>query len=175
MPERQRTGEATITRSRVGGREHKDKPRPQSTIMKRYRYAIFLNVLIPGSGLIVLRREWLGLSISVLFSLFAQIVIFGWLIVPLDIPKWAVTASVAGLAAVWGLSQYLVFARIRQVSSPELARELHILRTRAREMMDRGEYAEARQVLLLARSVDDEDAESAVLWAKLTEQRELTR
>ena len=121
--------------------------------MRRVWFAVAINLVIPGGGLIVLRREWLGFAISILFVVLTQIAIFGLLIVPLDLPRWAVVVALVGMAGVWVLSQWLVLVRGRLVASPELERELRDLRGRAREALARGDYAEANRALLVAISV----------------------
>ena len=105
--------------------------------MRRVWFAVAINLVIPGGGLIVLRREWLGFAISILFVVLTQIAIFGLLIVPLDLPRWAVVVALAGMAGVWGLSQWLVVVRGRLVASPELESELCDLRVNILADMER--------------------------------------
>ena len=62
---------------------------------------LLLNAIIPGAGLVVLRREWLGLANSILFAVFALIFIFSRWITPSDIPAWASYLSLAGVIVVW--------------------------------------------------------------------------
>ncbi len=133
----------------------------------QYRSAIILNLLAPGAGLIMLRREWLGAALALLFGVLAQVVVFGWLIVPADVPAWMVVVAGAAAAGVWGAGQWLLGRRLRLLRSPELAQELAQMRAEARRALDDGDLDEAHRTLLVALSVDDEDVELAVLWAQL--------
>lgn len=135
--------------------------------MKRYWPAVVINLFVPGAGLIVLRRQWLGLALSVLFGLLAQIVIFGLLIVPEDVPRWAVFVSAFAALGTWALAQWLAISRVRFVASPGLEGELRALCGRAREALVGEDWTEARRTLLVASDLNDEDLELAVLWAEL--------
>jgi hypothetical protein len=136
--------------------------------MKRCWPAVVVNLFIPGAGLIVLRREWLGLALSVLFGVLSQLSIFGALIVPADIPRWVTWLSGAGALSTWALAQWLVRERVHFVSSPGLERELRTLCGRAREAIARKDWADANRVLRVATDLDDEDVEPILLWAELT-------
>jgi hypothetical protein len=64
-----------------------------------------LNLVVPGAGLILQRREWLGFSLALIFGICGNIAIAGWLIAPEAMPMW-LTGLAAGLAAFsWGLAQ----------------------------------------------------------------------
>ena len=43
----------------------------------RKAIAIWMNLLVPGTGLILLRREWLGLAMAMLFCVCAQVGLWG--------------------------------------------------------------------------------------------------
>jgi len=135
--------------------------------MNRYWPAIAINLLVPGSGLIVLRREWLGLALAILFGLLTQIVIFGTLIVPEDIPHWVTLLSAGGALGTWVLAQWLAVRRLRFVVSPEVKGELRALCARARRALAEEDWAEAHTSLLVASDLNDEDLELAMLWAQL--------
>ena len=70
-------------------------------------YDQVLNLLIPGSGLIVRRREWLGFSLSLVFGISGNIALAGWLIAPEAMPGWLVRAAMAMTAGSWILAQIL--------------------------------------------------------------------
>ena len=42
--------------------------------------ALLLNLILSGSGLILRRREWLGLSMAMIFAICGNVAIAGWLI-----------------------------------------------------------------------------------------------
>jgi len=135
--------------------------------MKRAKPARIVNLFVPGSGLILLRREWVGLATAGLFTVLAQTAILGWWVVPLDIPVWVATACGAGAALVWLQSQWSVWRRVRAIYAPALLRELADLRAQAAEALARGDLEEAHRVLLVALAVNDEDVELMMLWAAL--------
>ncbi len=126
-----------------------------------------LNVVIPGAGLVIVRREWLGLALALLFGVFAQIAIFGWWIVPEDIPRLLQVVAAAGVGGTWLGAQALLVQRLRLVTSPQIAEEMQTLVERARWAIDNGDWHEARQSLLVSRSLNDEHVEAAMLWAEL--------
>jgi len=66
-----------------------------------------LNLVIPGAGLILRHREWLGFSLALIFGICGNIALAGWMIAPEAVPRW-LTVIAAGLAAFsWGLAQVL--------------------------------------------------------------------
>jgi hypothetical protein len=132
---------------------------------------LLLNALVPGAGLVVLRREWLGLATSILFAVFALIFIFSRWITPSDIPVWASSLALAGLILVWAGSLAAVVQRARFVSDPDLVAEIAHLRREGDEAITAGDFQEAHRVLLVALNLDDEDAETWLLWSKLTERQ----
>ena len=137
--------------------------------MTRFRQtsAIVVNLAVPGGGLIILRREWLGLAIALLFALFGQIAIFGWLIVPLDVPGWMTWTATISAAAIWIAAQWLAIARRRLLATPELAAEVADLEARARAAMAREDWEEARRSLIVATRLDDENVALAAMRAEL--------
>lgn len=70
--------------------------------------AWLLNVIVPGTGLIVRRREWLGFSLALVFGICGNVALAGWLIAPAAVPRWLVHVA-AGLCGLsWLLSQWLM-------------------------------------------------------------------
>lgn len=133
----------------------------------RFFAAVALNVWIPGPGLILLGRPWLGVALAVWFGLGAEVAAFGLLIAPATVPGF-VSYSGAALAGIaWILGQGLLVGRIRFLRDPNLPRELAILRRLAEQALARGDHREARASLLIARSVDDTDLATRILWARL--------
>lgn len=131
------------------------------------RLAIVLNMLVPGSGLVVLRREWLGLCLALLYGLLVQVVLWGLLLVPLSIPKSAVVACTIGAAAVWAGAQWLMMIRWRLVFDPEVELELERLLARADQRLDAGDYESARQILIVAKTLNDEHVGFNMRWGRL--------
>ncbi len=143
--------------------------------MGRMTFVMIINVLIPGAGLVVLRREWLGLATSVLFALLAIIFISSRWIIPSDIPSWAAYLSLIGLILVWVGSMVAVVQRARFVRDPEVIAEIKQLQQQGASAIEGGDLAEARRVLLVAINLDDEDAETWAIWSKLMEGQDNTR
>ncbi|HPD31451.1 MAG TPA: hypothetical protein PLL20_15785 [Phycisphaerae bacterium] len=74
---------------------------------------VLMNLTVPGSGLILLGRAWLGFALAIWFCLAAVIAVSGRYIAPVSIP-WGVTAVAAALALMaWLIGQGLLVSRIR--------------------------------------------------------------
>ena len=74
---------------------------------------VLMNLTVPGSGLILLGRAWLGFALAVWFCLATVVAVSGKLIAPAIIP-WGLTAASAALAlTAWILGQGLLISRIR--------------------------------------------------------------
>lgn len=136
-------------------------------IVKRFAPPILLNVLVPGSGLVALGRAWRGLLLALLFTLTLEAGLVGVLIAPATMPASVTWAGLGCAAAAWLLAQAMLASRIRYLRSPELPRELAILRRLARRAMGRGDYPGARAALAVALSLDDSDPETCVQRARL--------
>jgi hypothetical protein len=126
-----------------------------------------LNLLVPGSGLIVARREWLALSLAFLYTVLAQIALVGVLIAPNLVPDWLIAVASGGAGLVWLLAQWLLLRAFRRLCDPATAAEVHSLRQRADQAAESGDYQNALQMLTLANELDDEDPETAVALARL--------
>ena len=132
----------------------------------RTGWAIVLNVVVPGGGLIALRREWLGLAVAALFGVLGQVALLGLLMLPATIPMW-LTAVCGGVAVVvWLGAQWLLWLRVRQATGPAVGRELGMLRRQAEEAVARQKYAEAEDLLRVALTLDDENLAVNVQWAE---------
>lgn len=131
------------------------------------RYARILNLIVPGAGLIALRREWLGLAVAMLFAVLAQIALLGWLVIPVTISRWVSIGAGIAAAGVWWWGQWLTLQRIRQAASPEIERELAALADRARIAIREGNTDEARHLLQTALAINDEDVPANACWAEL--------
>ncbi|MCA9252677.1 MAG: hypothetical protein R3E58_10685 [Phycisphaerae bacterium] len=137
--------------------------------MIRMPKVLLLNAIIPGAGLVVLRREWLGLANSILFAVFALIFIFSRWITPSDIPAWASYLSLAGVIVVWIGSLVFVVQHGRVVSDPDFISEIEHLRQEGQAAIEAGNLPEAHRVLLVALNLNDEDPESWLHWSRLME------
>lgn len=126
-----------------------------------------LNILVPGVGLILRRREWLGLTLALLYALCANLAIASWLIAPDAIPSWlaALATSFTGLG--WLAAQWL-FAR-HQAETRRRARVLETLIQEARQSIGANRLDVARVALESAMEIDGEHTEVKALWGRLCE------
>ncbi len=129
--------------------------------------ALTLNALAPGAGLVLLRREWLGLSICLLFGLLSQLALWGLFIVPVSVPRALSMAAAVGALSIWGWAQWLVVVRARLVLGPVADEAIEVLLTRASEALEQGEYQRCRHLVRLAQSIDDGHADVQHVWAHL--------
>ena len=75
------------------------------------------NLIVPGSGLIFLRREWLGFCLALIFSLCTNVAVIGYLIAPLAWPGWLVALSAVLTGCSWILAQVLCLLQWRTTLS----------------------------------------------------------
>jgi hypothetical protein len=127
--------------------------------------AWLLNLVIPGSGLIVQRREWLGGSLAVIFGICGNLALAGWSIAPAAIPTWLtiVAALLAGLT--WLLAQILSWRLAR--TRHRVMTDLTVLLGHARAALERGETDSARVYLESSAALDEDNIDLAVLWARV--------
>ena len=133
----------------------------------RSQAAIWVNVLIPGAGLIVLRREWLGSAVALLFGMLAGSGIWGCLISPASAGTWTVALTLTGAALIWLGGQILLHRQLAVFNDPSLALEVERLRQQAADSAGAGNYTEALSMLRLALSLNDEDLDTLVQQADL--------
>ena len=136
-------------------------------ITMRRRLAIACNLVVPGSGLIVLRREWLGLAVAVLFGVLAEVALLGGLIVPATVPAWVTTLCLSAAVFVWLGAQWRLVARLRVADGPALQGELTSLRERAAAAAAGRSFSQAGDILRVALTLNDEDLPCNVQWAEL--------
>lgn len=135
--------------------------------MMRKSIAPWLNALVPGAGLILLRREWLGLLLALLFGLCAQIGLWGLFIVPASVPRWVTVAALVGAGLAWVCAQYTLVVQLRRSFGPGTTREVERLCQQAEEAIGGGDYDTAKELLLVALTLNDEDPGANVQWARL--------
>ncbi len=136
--------------------------------MRRFSVPVLLNLLVPGPGLILVGRLWLGLGIGAWFVATAELGLFGLLIAPATIPHSLSWAALACAAAAWLTGQILLIGRIRFLRSADLPRELAILRRLAERALSRKDYRTARAAIAVALSLDEADGEAQLLRNRVT-------
>lgn len=133
----------------------------------RLGWIVVVNLVVPGAGLIVLRRAWLGFAVALLFCVLSEIGLLGWLLIPATVPRWVSVAALAGGASVWGWSQWLLVRRYRISCGVAADRELRLLGRRSDEAIAANKLSEARDLLLAALTINDEHVETNLRWAQL--------
>ena len=126
--------------------------------------AFILNLVIPGTGLMLRGRYWLGFALAMLFALAANVAIAGWLVAPLAIPhvySWMATVMTV---MTWGLAQVL---HIRQSSSPTNDEPVGSLLEQAQDAMTRHDWTAARTAIDAALELNQENAEMHDLRARV--------
>jgi hypothetical protein len=124
-----------------------------------------LNLIVPGAGLIVRRREWLGLSLAVVFGLCGNVALAGCLIAPAAIPGWLTILAFVLAGLTWLAAQVLFWRQ--DLSQVRCAHDLSVLLREARSAMDIGDLDPARICLDSAMAMDDENVELHILRARL--------
>lgn len=135
----------------------------------RLRFAVALNLLLPGSGLILARRPWLGFTLAMLFTGCAQVTLWGAWIAP-EMVSTPLLAVAAGAAALWWIAaQGLLLRQLRRIPSPtDRLSQLATCFALADQAVVEGRFAEARGALDVALTVDDENPETYAKLARLT-------
>lgn len=127
--------------------------------------AWLFNVVLPGSGLIIRRREWLGFSLAVVFGLCGNVALAGWLIAPAAVPFWLTMLAVGLSGLSWVASQLLLHRQV--VSLRRRAMGLGVLLREARSALEAGDTKSAHLALESGAALDDENVELHVLRARL--------
>ncbi len=111
------------------------------------------------------RREWLGLSLAVVFAICGNITVAGLSIAPLAVPHWLTILAIALGAASWILAQYLCHRQGRILD--RTGRGLVDLLSRARVAMGESDWAGAHDALCGGLALDDESVEAHAQMARL--------
>jgi len=127
--------------------------------------ALILNLVIPGAGLMLRGRYWLGFALAMLFALAANVAIAGWLVAPVAIPRiYSWTASIIAVMT-WVLAQVLI---VRHPSSPADAEPaVGTLLEQAQDAMSRRDWTAARTAIDAALELNQENAEMNDLRARV--------
>lgn len=126
-----------------------------------------LNLIIPGAGLVPIRREWLGLSLALLFAVCVNIWIAGQWIAPLAVPHWLSLLALALGILGWISAQALLIHHTRRHEA--IQKEVDSLVAQARRDVLRGEIDSAHAALEAAGALDSERADVLAAEADLRE------
>jgi hypothetical protein len=127
--------------------------------------AWLLNLLLPGTGLILRRREWLGFLVAVVFGLLGNLALAGLLIAPEALPGWLIRSALGGAGLVWISAQAMLWRQ--GVLAAARARGLELILQQARAALAAHDAEGARLCLESGLALDDESVEVHVLWARL--------
>ena len=137
----------------------------------RFRIAIALNLLLPGSGLILARRPWLGFALAMLYTGSAQMTLWGAWIAPELVSNPLLGAAAGGAALLWIAAQGLLLQQLRRIPNPtDRLSQLATCFALADQAVVEGRFAEARGALDVALTVDDENPETYAKLARLMAQ-----
>lgn len=126
-----------------------------------------MNGLVPGTGLVFLGREWLGLACAAAFGLFGETAAWGLVLASESLPEALSMTALALAALIWMAAQVLLFLRIRFLRDPRLPLELAALRKTAEKAMALQDAETAWHALRVALAMEPADAASRVSWARL--------
>ncbi len=126
-----------------------------------------LNLVLPGTGLIVRRREWLGLSMAAVFAICGNVAIAGKLIAPEAVPTGLTVLAILLAALSWVLSQVLFYRQGLKLARTQ--RVLDQLLADARAALESNDAAAAHHALDGAIALDDENVELHAMTARLSE------
>ncbi len=129
--------------------------------------SIALNVIVPGTGLVLARRERSGTALAFLFCAFGLVALMGGWITPASIPRSMTFLAAAGAVSMWLAAQGVLWSRLSALNSADFDDQKATLVQLASEAMGDGIYVNARLALESALALDDEDVVVNALWARL--------
>lgn len=133
----------------------------------RSTLCIALNVFMPGTGLVLAKRERWGTALALFFCVAGQVVIYGAWLTPASIPKAMTALAAAAMVVIWLTAQAKLYTRLSQLTSPDLESQIRDLIVLSKEAIEDGVYVNARLALESALTLDDEHVQVNVLWARL--------
>lgn len=110
---------------------------------KTLQLARQVNWWLPGVGLILAHRLWLGLVIGVLFTLLANLLIWGAAIVPDSVPRIFLFLTGLFLVATYAGAQFLLWRDIRRRQLAARKAERTRILNQAVEFLTQGDLARA--------------------------------
>lgn len=136
-------------------------------MLVRLVIAAILNLVMPGSGLILAQRHWLGFFMAMLFAACGHIAAVGLLIAPDAVPIRLTAFASGAAAAIWLSAQYLLVRRVRALADRSRADQLALCHRLADEGVQEGRTEDASGALDVALTIDDEDVQTHVRRARL--------
>ena len=136
-------------------------------VLGRTKWALWLNVFVPGAGLIALQRMAAGVAVLVGFAPLAQVAVLGLFIMPGTIGMPVTTFATIGAVLAWLIVQLLLFRRLRELQDSDRQLRACSLIGEAREDVLVGRWASAKRALEEAATFDDEQPELNWLLAQI--------
>jgi hypothetical protein len=133
----------------------------------RGRWAVALNLVAPGSGLIILRQDRRGLTIAAVFAGLAVPGIWGFWILPGILPTTLATACLLLSVTVWSISQCWVWRRRTAVLGSRARSQTTAWCAAADEAASERQFARSEALLRRALESNDEDPVPWAQWARL--------
>ncbi|MBX3394560.1 MAG: hypothetical protein KF841_04245 [Phycisphaerae bacterium] len=113
--------------------------------------AQIINLVLPGLGLVLLRKEWLGAAVAMLFAICVNITIAGFVIAPDAIPVW-LSGVAGGLGCVvWAFSQAACRKQLRCLREQRV--RIETLLADAAAARQHGDSEAARTAMEAARAI----------------------
>ncbi len=134
----------------------------------RLNIAGILNVVLPGTGLIVARREWLGVVIVGLFSVAVNLCILGLWIEPEWVPRQVLFSAAGAAAGCWLAAQWALFLQWRRLRDPSTLDQILTCYEVADRAQVHGRDGAAIDALRVALVVDDENVDTYARLARVS-------
>jgi len=134
---------------------------------RRFAWAIGLNLIAPGAGLVILRREWFGLTVATLFALLAQTGLYGSIVDPTLVRADGARFCGAAAVVVWIFAQAAAIFRARKVLGQRARREIASIVHQASDALEERRYVDAVDLLNVALHVNDESSELRIALARV--------
>lgn len=121
------------------------------------RCAPWVNLVLPGAGLVLAGRIPLGLMHGLVFAASANLALVAVLLFPDDLPRWAAALGVGFTAGAYAGGQLRLAHALRSQRAAAVAAGRRRALWEIRRLMEQGEYGPALDVLApLARELPDD-------------------
>lgn len=134
---------------------------------RRRTWAIGLNLIAPGAGLVILRREWLGLTVAVLFAALAQLTVFAVLIEPSSTLSSGPLLLGIATGVVWLFGQLVNIVRAGRVLGERARQKIASIVNQVSRALAEQQYGDAARLLEAALAIDDECVDLRMAQARV--------
>ena len=123
----------------------------------RINLAAGLNLLVPGAGIILLGRTWVGLLIGVLFLTCANFALWTTLLIPDDYSPWLRGLGIGLAGGTYIGAQMRLTQTVRQQRHQIQSKLRHMALSTVRECLQREDYAAALKAIAPVRGHGNND------------------